>query len=102
MSRVPGHLPLSAYATALEAAFLMQEAASVLALRVAALSGLRPLAPGEALRMVAEKPPAFAASAHAALDAALRGRRADEVMAAALRPLRREARANVARLSRTP
>ncbi|MEE4119137.1 MAG: hypothetical protein V2I65_08990 [Paracoccaceae bacterium] len=102
MSRGPRHLPLSAYATALEAAFLLHEAASVWALRAAALSGLRPLAPGEALRMIAEKPPAFAASAHAALDAALRGRRAEEVMAAALRPLRLEARANAQRLSRIP
>jgi hypothetical protein len=102
LSGRPGHFPLSAYAAALEAAFLLHEATSVWALRAAALSGLRPLAPGEAVRMVVEKPPAFAASAHAALDAALRGRFADQVMAAALRPLRLEARANVARLSRTP
>jgi hypothetical protein len=94
-------VPFAACATALEAAFLVQEAASVLALRAAAFSGVRPRVPGEALRMIAEKPPAFAASAAAALDAAVTGHRADEVIRAALRPLRAEARANVARLART-
>ena len=102
MSDAPIPFPISVYATTLEAAFLMHEAVSVLSLRTAALSGFRPLAPDEALRMVTEKPPAFAASAAAAFEAALRGRRAEEVLAAALRPLRAEARANVARLSNRP
>jgi len=97
----PEPFPFPIYATALEAAFLMQEAALVLSLRAAALSGLRPLAPGEALRMVTEKPPAFAAASVAAWTAMATGRRADEVLAAALRPLRAETRANVARLRRS-
>ena len=100
MSGAPAPPPLSVFATALEAGFLMQEAATVLALRGAALSALPPRSGLEALRMVVEKPPAFAASARAAWIAAATGRRADEALSAALRPLRTEARANLARLSR--
>ncbi len=101
MSEAPEPFPLSLYATALEAGFLMQEAAMVFSLRTAALSGLRPLASDEALRMLTEKPPAFAAANAAAWMAIATGRRADEVIAAALRPLRTETRANVARLRRS-
>ena len=91
---------LALLGTALEAGYLVQEAGSVLAMRVAGLSGLRPLATDEVHRMVSEKPAAFAAAGMAAWIVAARGRRADEILAASLRPLRSETRANVLRLRR--
>ena len=96
----PGTVALSLWATQLEAAFLAAEAGSVLTLRMMSFSGLRPMVPGEHLRMVAEKPPAFLAAALAAWIATVSGQRADQVLAAAIRPLRAEASANVLRLSR--
>jgi hypothetical protein len=97
---LPGAVALAFWATQLEAAFLAAEAGSVLTLRMMSFSGLRPMVPGEHLRMVVEKPPAFLAAALAAWIATVSGRRADEVLAAAIRPLRAEASANVLRLSR--
>lgn len=99
-ARHPGAVALSLWATQLEAAFLAAEAGSVLTLRMMSFSGLRPLEPGEHVRMVAEKPPAFLAAALAAWIATVSGQRADQVLAAAIRPLRAEASANVLRLSR--
>jgi len=83
----------------LECAFLAQETASVMAIRSVRLAGLTPAARAEALRMVAEKPPAFADATRAAWRAALDGRGAHEVLVAALRPLRQQIRANVDRLA---
>lgn len=93
-----GQLPLDLWASWLEGAFLAAEANSVIALRLAALPGMGSQAGQEVYRMVAEKPPAFAASALAATLSAISGQRADQVAAAALRPLRAEATANVLRL----
>ena len=54
----------------------------------------------EPSRMVTEKADAASEAMHAALRAAGRGQRADEVMAAALRPYRRRTKNNLRRLSR--
>lgn len=89
---------LSIWGSWLEGAFLAAEANSVIALRCAAFFANGPTAAPEALRMMAEKPPAFAASGLAATISAMGGQRADQVAAAALRPLRSEASANVLRL----
>jgi hypothetical protein len=53
----------------------------------------------ESTRMVIEKADAASEAVHAALRAAGRGQRADQVMAAALRPYRRRTKANVKRLT---
>jgi hypothetical protein len=94
--------PFSVFAACLEAGSLAQDSASVLVLRAVALSAVGADAAEEAMRMVAEKPPAFAAAASAAWIATIRGRRAEEVWSAALVPLRTEARANVVRLRSRP
>lgn len=91
-------LALGIWASWLEGAFLAVEAHSVVALRVAAIWVQGPTAGPELMRMVAEKPPAFAASGLAATISAFGGNRADQVAAAALRPLRAEATANALRL----
>ncbi|MFV0359500.1 antifreeze protein [Tropicimonas sp.] len=84
--------------TGLEAGMLGVEASLVIAYRVYGAFGFNPLTSEELVRMIAEKPPAFAASAVAAGIAAACGLRPDQVLAAAIRPLRKETNRNLRRL----
>lgn len=79
---------------------MAMEAQMVIALRTAGMMGILNQDAREPSRMVIEKADAASEAIHAALRAAGRGQRADEVMAAALRPYRRRTKANVRRLSR--
>ena len=88
------------FALGLEMLHLAGETQTVMVMRLLGLSGLWNVQTTESTRMVAEKPAAFARSAEAAMKAAMGGQRPDQVMAAAVEPLRRKTRANVARLSR--
>ena len=76
------------------------EAQYVMAVRMAGLCGMMPQRRGENFRMVAEKGDAARESVGAALRSAATGARADEILAAALKPYGRRTRANVRRLSR--
>ncbi len=60
--------------------------------------GLWAVAPGENNRMVAEKAPAFAEAAIIASQAAMAGRRPDEIMGVWVKSLRRKTRSNARRL----
>lgn len=75
------------------------ESQMVIAMRTAGMLGLVEQDSGETGRMVGEKADAASEAIHAALRAAGRGQRADQIMAAALRPYRRRTKANVKRLS---
>jgi len=86
--------------TPLSVAAMAVEAQMVVAFRTMGLMGLWAVAPGEASRMVVEKPAAFNRAAAAATRAAMAGRGPDEVMAAALASLRGRTRANMRRLAR--
>lgn len=88
------------FALGLEMLHLAGETQTVMVMRLLGLSGLWNVQTTESTRMVAEKPAAFARSAEAAIKAAIDGQRPDQVMAAAVEPLRSKTRANVARLSR--
>lgn len=81
-------------------AMLALESQTVVALRMFGLCGFWPMAASERERMVSEKPLAFARSAAAAAAVATEGGRSDEILAAALQPLRTKTRANMRRLSR--
>ena len=74
------------------------EAQFVIGMRLAGLMGLRPHSHDENLRMVAEKSDAAAESIHAALRAAARGARADEVLSAAIQPFGQRTHQNAVRL----
>lgn len=76
------------------------EAQTVIAYRCLGFAGLWPSDPSERRRMIAEKPPVFAASGFAAVNAMMAGRTPDAVAQAALAPLRRKTRSNAKRLSR--
>lgn len=84
--------------TGIEAAMLAVEANVVVIYRTLGLFGFRPMGAQEVSRMMSEKPPAFAASALAAGLTAIGGQRPDQVMAAAIHPLRIETNRNVRRL----
>jgi hypothetical protein len=84
--------------TGIEATMLAIETNLVVVYRALGLMGFRPITGQEVTRMIAEKPPAFAASALAAGLTAFGGQRPDQVMAAAIHPLRTETNRNVRRL----
>lgn len=84
----------------LQAAFMVIEAHSVIYYRSLGMIGLWPVSRRERSKMLSEKPPAFAAAALAAGIAAAQGQRPDQVMSAAMKPIRRKTRANAHRLSR--
>ncbi|MCR9089668.1 MAG: hypothetical protein NXH97_23370 [Rhodobacteraceae bacterium] len=97
---VPVNGQVETFALGLEMMHLAGETQSIMVMRLLGLSGLWNVQDTESARMVAEKPAAFARSAEAAIKAAMVGGRPDQVMAAAVEPLRSKTRANVARLSR--
>jgi len=83
---------------ALEAGLMLAEAQMVIAMRMAGLAGLWPMAPHEGFLMVAEKVEAGHAAASAALVAGMRGGNAGQVALAAIAPVRQQTRANARRL----
>lgn len=82
----------------LEFTSLMVETQTVVAYRTLGMLGLWAAAPGETNLMVAEKAPAFTEAAVAASQAAMAGRRPDEIMGVWVTSLRRKTRSNVRRL----
>ena len=97
-ARREGDLASSILASTLETTRLAQQSVDVVTLRLTGLAGLRPLAPGEAWRMLQEKPQAFATAALSAWFAAAGAQRPDQVFAAASRALSTETEANRRRL----
>ena len=74
------------------------EAQTVIALRTLGRLGLWNTSPGEYPRMGFEKAEAFSQAAMAATTAAMNGARPDQVAMAAIKPLQRKTKSNVARL----
>jgi len=99
-SNGPFQISVAVWESQLQALYIVVEAQAVIVYRTLGMVGLWPLNQGEGQRMFAEKPPAFTASAVAAGTKALAGARPDEVMSAALGPIRRETHDNVKRLGR--
>ncbi len=91
--------PFEFWASGVQLAMLAAETQTVVGLRLLGMSGMWAVAPTENARMIAEKGPAFAASATAAMRAAARGESADGIMSAAIRPLRRKTKSNARRLT---
>ncbi|SEH70717.1 antibiotic ABC transporter [Paracoccus alkenifer] len=75
------------------------EAQFVITMRTAGLLGMVPQRPSESLRMVTEKGDAYRESLSAAFRSAAKGRRADQILNAALRPYGQRTKANARRLS---
>ena len=86
------------FGPAIEAGLMAAEAQAVIAMRLAGMAGLWPVAPQEGLIMLAEKVAAGQDATMAALGAGLRGASAPEVALAAMAPYRRRTQANARRL----
>ncbi|MEQ3626516.1 MAG: antifreeze protein [Celeribacter sp.] len=97
---LPYNVTLNTWRAGVSAMLLATEAQTVMAYRMMGLAGLWSVDAKENSRMMSEKPPAFAASAIAASTAMMRGQRPDQVMTAAMVPLKRKTSSNVKRLSR--
>ncbi|MCR8827058.1 hypothetical protein [Pseudosulfitobacter koreensis] len=92
--------PVELYVSWMNASMLMVETASVMTMRMMGMAGTWSVTKSENDRMMSEKPTAFLDSAVAGSMAVMSGKRPDEVMNAALRPLRRKTRANARRLGK--
>lgn len=92
--------PLDYWRTGFAVWTLMAEAQAVIALRCMGAMGYWTSPPGENARMVSEKQKAFAHSARAAMASVATGAGPEIVAQAAMRPLRRRTKSNVARLTK--
>lgn len=79
---------------------MLAEAQAVIAFRLMGMAGVWPVAPSEALKMLTEKPAAFAKAAKGAGAAVMHGKRPDQIAAAALAPIGRTTRSNAKRLAK--
>ncbi len=100
MGNFPGFSPFGLFLTGIQTAQLAVEAQTVITLRLLGMAGLWPVSRTEMQRMWTEKPSAFVQSGGAATMAAMTGKRPDQIMDAAIKPLRAKTRANSRRLSR--
>jgi len=96
--RLPG--PFDFFRPAMEAGMLLIEAQQVIALRMAGMAGVWRMRPDEPQRMVEEKTAAGQASMVAAMKAGLSGKSPADVAMAAMKPVRRQTKANAARLQK--
>ncbi|WP_420556399.1 antifreeze protein [Roseovarius sp.] len=92
--------PVDLWSNAFQAAMIVAEAQAVIAMRMWGIAGVWSVTPSENSRMVSEKAFALTRAATDAGTAALRGRRADQVVAAAMKPIRQKTRANARRLAK--
>ncbi len=79
---------------------MLAEAQSVIAMRVMGWSGLWSVTSTENDRMLSEKTEAMTRSIQNATLAAMTGKRPDEIVNAAVKPLRQKTRANAKRLGK--
>ena len=92
--------PFDFAATAGRLWWLGAEANMVMAMRMMGMGGAWNVTAGEDARMWSEKPIAFQKSALAATNAVLAGKRPDEIIDAAIKPLDRTVSANRRRLTK--
>jgi hypothetical protein len=93
-------LPFAWWSLSVRTAQMLAEAQTVIAFRLMGMAGGWPVTSSESRRMVLEKGPAFVRAGGAAMQAAMKGRRPDQVLGAALSPIGRKTRSNARRLSR--
>ena len=91
--------PFSLWQAGLELAQLTMESQAVITMRLMGAAGLWDVTSSENSRMVSEKQEAFHSSAVAVGTAVLQGRSPDDILKAAIKPLRATTRANAKRLA---
>lgn len=93
-------LPIAYWALGVRTFQVAAEAQTVIAFRLLGIGGFWPVSPSESQRMVTEKGPAFIRAGGNAMTAAMKGRRPDQIMEAALKPIGIKTRSNARRLSK--
>lgn len=83
-----------------QVSMMAAEAQAVIAMRVWGMAGLWSVTPHEKTRMIHEKAETMMTSGTRAGFAAATGKRPDQVMAAAIKPMRQKTRANSKRLAK--
>jgi len=92
--------PFSFFANAVEMGQMMAEANAVITMRTLGMAGLWSVPPSEDHRMISEKVEAVTRSMNEATKSMMNGDSADQITAAALKPLRQKTRANAKRLTK--
>ncbi|QUJ77233.1 antifreeze protein [Sulfitobacter albidus] len=92
--------PMKAFANGLEVSMVMAEAQAVVGMRLMGMAGLWSVTPYEDRRMIEEKTDALVKSYTAANRAMMNGGDADDIAAAAIKPIRARTRANRRRLTK--
>lgn len=92
--------PLELFKSNMELGLMLAEAQSVIVMRMMGWSGLWSVTGTENDRMVSEKTEAMTKSMQGATLAAMTGKRPDEIVNAAVKPLRQKTRANARRLGK--
>ena len=90
--------PLAMMTLSAQLTSLMLDTQTVIALRIMGMFGALPQTRGENSRMIDEKGPAMVKAYEAATRAAIAGGRPDQIMSAAMAPVRKKVRANRKRL----
>ncbi len=86
--------PLTIFTLNTQLASLMMDTQAVMSLRILGMTGALPQSRGENTRMVNEKTTAMVKAFEAATKTAMAGGRPDQIMTAAMAPVRKKARAN--------
>jgi hypothetical protein len=92
--------PLDYMVPAMQAARIAMEAQTVIMLRMSGMAGFWAMRPDETSRMMAEKLSAGIESATAVMLSGMAGHSLPKLAMAAMKPIRRETRANARRLSK--
>lgn len=92
--------PVHYWANAMQIGYLMAEAQAVIAMRMMGMMGVWSVTPTEDGRMISEKVYAMTKASTDAARVAMTGGTADQIAAAAIKPIRRKTRANARRLGK--
>lgn len=92
--------PVHYWANALQVGYLMAEAQAVITMRMMGMAGVWSVTPAEDGRMISEKVYAMTKATTDSAKVAMRGGTADQIAAAAIKPIRRKTRANAKRLGK--
>jgi hypothetical protein len=90
--------PLDLWQNSVQIGMIMAEAQWVIGLRMMGMAGMWSVKPSENSLMVTEKSHAMTRSLTNAGLAAMSGKNGDQILAAALKPIRQKTRANASRL----
>ncbi|SFR34248.1 hypothetical protein [Litoreibacter janthinus] len=92
--------PLDHWQNALQLGMMTMEANAVIGMRIWGMAGFWAVTDSENQRMISEKAEAAKQGMMAAGLATMKGQRPDQVLAAAIKPVRRKTRANSKRLAK--